>query len=236
MKQLQKKFAWMLAFAVAMGFLEAAVVVYLRELYYPSGFAFPLVPLPRHIAITELFREASTIIMLVAAGAIAGKTNLQRFAWFLFSFGIWDIFYYVFLYLTLGWPASLTTWDILFLIPVPWVGPVWAPCLISLLMIAASAWVICVTEINPHYRVNRLAWVSAAGGALLCGFTFMLDYIRYSGKGIGEAGGLDAFTGYVPGTFNVISFGAGFLLMAVPFIHAMITFKPTPNQTSNENQ
>ncbi|MBK6833902.1 MAG: hypothetical protein IPG89_06345 [Bacteroidetes bacterium] len=66
--------------------------------------------------------------MLVGAGIIAGKTRLTRFAYFIIAFAIWDIFYYVFLYVLLQWPESLFTWDILFLVPVPWTGPVIAPC------------------------------------------------------------------------------------------------------------
>ena len=73
-----------------MGFLETSVVVYLRELYYPKGFTFPLVIIPNKIAVVEFWREIATIVMLVGAGIIAGKTRLSRFAYFIIAFAIWD--------------------------------------------------------------------------------------------------------------------------------------------------
>ena len=123
------------AFAIAMGFLESAVVVYLREILYPEGFAFPLSPIPVSLALTELLREVATLIMLVGIGIIAAKRFSTGFAWFIYSFAIWDIFYYLFLKLLLDWPESLFTWDVLFLIPTTWTGPVLSPILVSLTMI-----------------------------------------------------------------------------------------------------
>ena len=104
-----RRTAWLVVFAVAMGFLEAAVVVYLRELYYPDGFRFPFVPLPERILWTELARELTTLIMLLAVAMLAGKNRLDRFFVFGFLFGVWDIVYYVGLRLFLGWPESLFT-------------------------------------------------------------------------------------------------------------------------------
>lgn len=126
---------WVTLFAISMGIFEGAVVVYLRELYYPLGFAFPLAPIDNHIAITELIREFASLFMLLSIGFIAGKNFSQGFAWFIYSFAVWDIIYYVFLYAILSWPESLFTWDILFLLPVTWTGPVIAPVIISCLMI-----------------------------------------------------------------------------------------------------
>jgi hypothetical protein len=122
---------WMTAFFIAMAFLESAVVVYLRALYYPEGFGFPLVPMDPALVATEMGREFATLVMLLAPAALVTRRALERFAWFCIGFGIWDIFYYVWLKVLLGWPASLAEPDLLFLLPVPWVGPVWAPCLIS---------------------------------------------------------------------------------------------------------
>src|SRR5579859_4688314 len=136
MKSLHTRMIWLTLFSIAMGFLETAVVVYLRKIYYPHGFQFPLTPVDPDIGLVEFLREAATIIMLVGIGIIAGKNTSQKFAIFLYCFAVWDIFYYVFLKLLLGWPESLFTWDILFLIPVPWVGPVLAPSIVALTMIA----------------------------------------------------------------------------------------------------
>lgn len=110
-----------------MAFLESAVVVYLRAIYYPDGNLFPMKLIEGRIAVTELWREAATMVMLITVAVIVSKRAIERFAWFIYAFAIWDIFYYVFLYFLLGWPQSLLTWDILFLIPVTWTGPVLAP-------------------------------------------------------------------------------------------------------------
>jgi hypothetical protein len=118
-----------------MALLESAVVVYLRELYYPNGFVFPLSPMKSVVILTELAREFATIVMLWTIAYVAGRNFSTRFAWFIIGFGIWDIFYYVFLYVFIQWPSSVFEWDILFLIPLPWYGPVIAPCLISVAMI-----------------------------------------------------------------------------------------------------
>lgn len=143
MSSKHKQLLWLTFFSIAMGLLEAAVVIYLRYLYYPDGFRFPLTLMAENVVITELLREVATLIMLVGVAVLAGRTAHQRFAFFLIAFGVWDIFYYVFLKLLLGWPESLLTWDILFLLPVPWVGPVLTPCLVSLTMILMAG--LCTT-------------------------------------------------------------------------------------------
>jgi hypothetical protein len=162
-----------------MGYLETAVVVYLRKLYYPEGFDFPLVPVTIDIAITEFWREAATIIMLIGAGVMAGKNSLQRFVLFLYSFAIWDIFYYVFLKVLLDWPESLFTWDILFLIPVPWVGPVIAPCIVSVSMIILAFVVIFLQEKGHKVSINIVEWLLLIAGSLTAIISFMWDYIMY---------------------------------------------------------
>ncbi len=142
-------------FAIAMGYVESAVVVYLRALYYPDGFVVPLqvgfpyirftrIPdfegrIPPHILRTEIGREVATIVMLVTLAWLAGANPVQKLAVFLLAFGVWDIFYYVFLRVLIGWPRSLRTLDVLFLIPVPWIGPVWLPVSISLVMVLIGA-------------------------------------------------------------------------------------------------
>ncbi|MGQ9487674.1 MAG: hypothetical protein ACUVTY_07345 [Armatimonadota bacterium] len=141
-------------FATAMGYLESAVVVYLRTLYYPDGFPIPVkigtIPIrftripefearmPQSILRTEIWREVATIVMLVCLALLVGETPLQMLGVFLLAFGVWDIFYYVFLKVLIGWPESLKTLDVLFLIPVPWIGPVWLPIGVSALMIIAG--------------------------------------------------------------------------------------------------
>ena len=135
-------------FGVAMGYLEAAVVVYLRRLYYPGGFEFPLVQMPVFVVLVEMGRELATLLMLWAVAMLAGRTGRERFAWFSFLFGVWDIVYYVALYLLLRWPPDLATPDLLFLIPPGpwWIQPVWVPVVISGVMILAGAWLFAAPE------------------------------------------------------------------------------------------
>ena len=126
MHQLLKQFFWLMAWGVAFAYIEASVVVYLRKIYYPEGFAFPVVIAQNSIIIVEVFRELATLVILWATAALAYTRVQSRLGAFMVLFGIWDIFYYLFLKLVLNWPQGLESWDILFLFPLPWVGPVWA--------------------------------------------------------------------------------------------------------------
>lgn len=134
---------WLLAFAVGMAYVEAAVVVYLRLLYYPDGFVVEglasLEAVPGHTLAVEIGREAATIVMLAAVALLSARRSWwERLAHFMWAFAIWDIFYYVWLYVLIDWPQSLMTVDVLFLIPAPWIAPVLLPVAISCLMLAAS--------------------------------------------------------------------------------------------------
>ena len=130
--------AVVIAYAVAMAYLESAVVVYLqRALGIDSTALFPVrdPALTGDLAIIEVGREAATLVMLATVGWLAGRSGLERLAWTAVAFGTWDILYYAWLWAFVGWPPSLGTWDLLFLIPVPWTGPVWAPVAISLALV-----------------------------------------------------------------------------------------------------
>ena len=220
---------WLTAFSIAMGFLETSVVVYLRALYYPEGFKFPLVPVPGDIASTEFFREVATIIMLIGAGVLSGRNPIQRFVFFLYSFAIWDIFYYVFLKVLLNWPDSLFTWDILFLIPVPWVGPVLAPCIISLSMILFTFMVLYFQEKGKTIYVGFMEWMLLFLGSLLAIISFVWDYVIYiSDHGTDNriwtlSSSTDMFEevkNYIPRHFNwwMFGIGQGVILLAIYFI------------------
>lgn len=151
-------------FYMAMAYLESAVVVYLRALYYPEGFDFPLVPMDRSLVGAEVWREVATIIMLLAPAALVTRSALERFAWFCFGFGVWDIFYYVWLKVLLDWPASLMSRDLLFLVPLPWVGPVWAPCVVSLGLIAFAFIVLRGRSRDARFRLDHWSWALLIGG------------------------------------------------------------------------
>ena len=165
-------------FAIAMGFLEAIVVVYVRELYYPDGFSFPLKLIPTKIFTTELVRELATLIMLLSIGLLAGKRPIEKFSWFLFAFGMWDINYYIALKIFLDWPATLLTWDIIFLIPVTWVGPVLAPVICSLTMMLYALVVIIPEEKNILIKPGKMIWALTILGAFMIFGSFIYDYTK----------------------------------------------------------
>jgi hypothetical protein len=180
----------LLVYGAAMGFLEAAVVVYLRALYYPGGFSFPLVPMdPRHVAI-EAAREAATLVMILAVAWAAAESLWQVLIGFALAFGVWDLVYYAGLKVLLGWPASVLDSDVLFLIPSLWIGPVWAPALIALSM-GAAAWLLWPL---PYRAVSPRRWETAclvAAGVVLLA-TFLVPPARAgvtaldSGSPLGE--------------------------------------------------
>jgi ABC-type tungstate transport system substrate-binding protein len=168
------RLAWTAIFGAAFGWVEAAVVVYLRRIVYPGGFALPLAPLDPSLAIVELVREAATIAMLAAVAMLAGRTRWQRFAAFIVAFGVWDLVYYLGLKLALDWPASLATWDVLFLLPWPWLGPVYAPATVAVLMAIFGSLVMLEEEVRPR-RADLVAWLLGAAGALVLLVTWLYD-------------------------------------------------------------
>lgn len=178
-KRLTGTIIWVTLFSIAMAFLETSVVVYLRALFYPDGFEFPLKIVDHDIGATEFFREAATILMLIAVGFIAATNKIQRFAYFIFSFAIWDIFYYIFLKLLLDWPDSLMTWDVLFLIPVTWVGPVIAPVICSLLMILLALAIIIISDKKNKTRISRYEWIWLISGSIIVIISFITDYTNF---------------------------------------------------------
>jgi len=151
------------------------VVVYLRQLYYPAGFTFPLAVIPGSQALVEIGREIATIVMLWAAGRLGTRGFWPGFAGFIFAFGVWDICYYVWLKVLLGWPDSLLTWDVLFLVPVPWVGPVLAPVLVSISLIGAAAAIETLSARGCPLRANALEWLGVAAAGLIVILSFTWD-------------------------------------------------------------
>jgi hypothetical protein len=218
----QKKILWVSLFSIAMGFLECAVVIYLRTIYFPHGFGFPLVPFDTHIALTELIREAATIIMLLSIGFIAGENPIQRFAYFIYSFAIWDIFYYIFLKIIISWPESLMTWDVLFLIPVSWTSPVIAPVIVSVSMIILALLLIIGKGKNKEVKISRIGWSLLIAGSILIILAFIWDYSSYilENNAVADIWKLRnkqeiinlAFN-YIPRNFKWVLFGFGELII-----------------------
>jgi hypothetical protein len=201
------------AFAAAMAWVEAAVVLYLRtmldrlEPYQPR-------PLPEigGLAGAELIREVATLVMLATVGWLAGSTTRSRAAFSLVAFGLWDLAYYVFLVPLTGWPNSLLDWDILFLIPLPWWGPVLAPASIALLMIAGGTLVARWDSPEHPFRPGWRTGLLAMGGAVLALYVFMADAIeavRMGGPSIRDL---------LPVRFQWPQFLAALALMAAPVL------------------
>src|SRR5213592_1344470 len=175
-------------YAVAMAWVEAAAVYYLRSLfdriepYQP----YPL-PMAGGFGEAELIREIATLVMLFTVGWLAGATWRTRLGYSVVAFGVWDIFYYVFLRVLTGRPKSLLDWDILFLIPLPWWGPVWAPMSIAALMIVFG--LVVGRNDSPERPLwpGRVTTWTAAFGGFLALYVFMADSIRVVMAGGGTA-------------------------------------------------
>ena len=200
-------------YAAAMAYVEAAVVLYLRTMVDRlDPYQSPPVTLPDHLVRAEMVREVATLIMLFAVGWLAGRTWRSRLGYTLVAFGVWDILYYVFLVPLSGWPRSLLDWDILFLLPLPWWGPVLAPVSIAVLMAVGG------TLVSLFDRPERALWPGPwARGASLIGvvlvlYVFMTDAIRAAG------GGAEAARHVLPTQFNWPVFVVAWLLLAAPIV------------------
>jgi hypothetical protein len=204
-----------------MGFLEAIVVVYLRDIYYPDGFSFPLRMLDEDTYLIELIREVCTLVMLVGIAVLAARSTFERFSLFLFSFGIWDIFYYVALKIFLDWPESITEWDILFLIPITWIGPVLAPLLCSISMMVMGTSILLLNQ-RKRQRFNALEWTIVLFGAAMIFVAFVEDFsillwTADTGPDLGnllnDPTFINTLTSLIPSKFNWPLFLSGIILV-----------------------
>ena len=215
-------------FAVAFGYVESAIVVYLRVIYdpirislhpeQPSESLLPLITVeelrkadPKHIRRLgiEVGREAAAMVMLAAVAALAARRRGEWMAMFLISFGVWDVAYYIGLKAMIGFPASLLTWDILFLIPVPWLGPVLAPVIVAVTMIVAGLIVLAETARGRPLQARWYHWAGILLGASIIMVSFCKDYPKTT-------------TGEMPGEFNWLIFAAGELIGLAAFAHALL--------------
>lgn len=221
-KNTLKILAWVALFAIAMGYLESAVVIYIRELYYPDGFAFPLKVMDNRMLLTEFFREVATLVMLIGIGVVAGRSGIERFGLFIYAFGWWDIFYYVFLKILIDWPESMLTWDVLFFIPTTWVGPVIAPCLNALTMILLGGLISHFQGRTQKARLNTREWTLLIAGSVVLLVGYMQDYSRYMMKrysfselylSLPDQSKMEYAVQYVPEKFNWALYLAGQILL-----------------------
>ncbi len=204
-----------LLYALAMAWVEAAVVFYIRSMIdrLDPYQANPL-PIAGGLGLAEIVREASTLIMLFTVGWLAGRTWRSRIAYSLLAFGAWDIGYYLWLVPLTGWPNALTDWDILFLIPLPRWGPVWSPVSIALLMVAFGTIVGRSDSAEKPLWPRPWSCVSVVLGVLLALWVFMADAINIVLTG----GGTPELRELLPTHFHWGWFLVALGLMAVPVI------------------
>lgn len=197
-------------FGIAMGYLEAAVVVYLRSAIESGAVVAAHDPATfGTFEAMEIAREMATLVMIAAVGWLAGRTRLERLAWAAVVFGAWDIVYYLGLLLTIGWPPSFDTWDVLFLIPVPWVGPVWAPLVVSAALVASGLGAARALRAGRPIVVGAVQALAALAGGGLVIASFLVDTSRV------VAGETSAWTGWP-------LFGAGMALAAIAIVSALV--------------
>jgi hypothetical protein len=226
---LRRELTALVLFGVAFGYVEAAVVVYLRTIgepifrhAQPNRTSDDVFPLPRmedwqhagqagvcrRLLITELGREFATLVMLAAIGLAHARNFRQWFAGFIVSFGVWDIFYYVFLKVLIDWPASLATWDILFSLPVAWASPVIYPVVLASQMIVGGAIILRSEHAGRPIEFSLIHGTAIILGGLIMVTAFCWDYQNIA------AGG-------TPNPFNWPLLTLGDLLCIAAFLHAV---------------
>ncbi len=217
---MSEKHRWLtvLVFAAAMAWMESATVIYPRILVGRID-PYQAEPLPISVGLgqTELVREAATLVMLFTTGWLAGWTWRSRLSYALIAFGVWDILYYVFLAIIGGWPHSIMDWDVLFLLPLPWWGPVIAPVTIAAMMIVGGTLVTQFEQPERPVWPGRRAWALNLIGVALALYVFMSDAIRRI------PAGMDVIRTALPTDFNWPLFVIALALMATPIVEVVVT-------------
>lgn len=203
-------------FSITMAYIEATIVVYLRAMYEINDLLRDMPVFPDQYTLIEIGREAATLLMLITIGWITGQRALDRFGYAIFAFGMWDIFYYVWLVVFIDWPASLFDWDLLFLIPLPWWGPVLSPMLIAVLLVVGGGLVVIKVAQGESLRFIRIEWSLAGVGVLLALSIFMYDALR------ALPGGIAAIGAARPTAFNWPLFIIALAAISLPLLSALV--------------
>lgn len=187
-------------FGVAFGYLEAAVVIYLRRILNAgSDVLFPVqaaLSAPENLIVAvEVNRELATLVLLLIPAVLFTQRNFLRFLAYAVVFGIWDLAYYGFLWLLVGWPPGWMTYDVLFLVPTLWVAPVLCPALLAGTMVLMGSWLLFQTEKRPIRPPSATHWVVALAGAGVVLFSFMGEAEYYRGGGLPPRFAWDFFVG-----------------------------------------
>ena len=206
MPALHWRLVWLTLFSIAMAYVEAALVVHLRTIYYADNplAIFPLAILSQRDLTIELTREVATLVMILSVALLSEKGFTRVFAAFVYVFGLWDTCYYLWLKLMIGWPQSWLEWDVLFLIPWPWFGPWITAALIALMFVVWGAWIL-------HQKTNlRFTWIPTT--LITIGIALSLATFLLPGAHL-LPGGTGAFRNFEPTEFSWFLFGIGYLLM-----------------------
>ena len=217
-----KSLKWVALFAAAMAYVEAAAVVYLRRILGVTDLIRDMAPFEPQIARVEVGRELATLIMIAALGWALGRSWQARWAFAAYAFGLWDIFYYVWLRVFLRWPNSLLEPDILFLIPLPWWGPVLSPVLIALLAVIGGAMAVGIDDRGGVILPGPARWAAFFAGTFTVLYAFMADAIAALPASAEELGRLK------PTAFLWPVYLIGFALMAWSVFSALRAAKVRP--------
>ena len=207
-----RSFIWLTMYAIAMAYVEAALVIHLRHLYYAENplAIFPLRLLSHSDLAIEMVRELATLLMLLSVALLAERDIGRRFAAFVYVFGVWDLGYYAWLKILIGWPQSWLEWDVLFLLPWPWFGPWMTPVIIALLF---TVWGTGILLSTRQPRFTRLSGGLFVGGSLLGLIAFLLP------AAILLPHGEQAFQDYQPDHFPWLLFVSGFVAMLAGLLY-----------------
>jgi hypothetical protein len=208
--RLLKRLLLVFFFSIAFAYIESAVVVYLRAIFHPDGFVFPLTVLGNsrllgQFLLTEIGREAATLVVIFSSTWLLARTAKLRLAYFFTIFALWDIFYYIWLKVLIDWPVSIMDWDVLFLIPMVWASPVLAPVLVSIAMLAFAA-VIFFAEKRVKFTKPKTILLIASSVIMIISFCI-------AGRYISSADYANHFNWYV--------FAAGYLLFIITAIKSI---------------
>jgi hypothetical protein len=229
----KKNWLILILFAVAMAWMESATVTYMRILLHRVEPHQPN-PLPFHpdfganLGMIEVVREVATIVMLATGGWLAGRSPRSRFGLFLVAFGVWDILYYVFLAVMGPWPKTPWDWDVLFLIPLPWWGPVWSPCSIAALMVVGGSLVALRDQPELPFWPGKAAWRWSWAGAALALAVFMADALFNLPRG------WKAVRTFLPDQFLWAPFLLALVLMSVPVLDLVQRMRGPSSQLASE--
>lgn len=205
-----KKLVWPTLFSISLGYLEATVVVYLRLLDYPENIKeiFPMKLMHSFNILIEFGREISTILIILSVALIMERKNIVKFfSAFLYIFGLWDIFYYVWLKIIIDWPTNWAGWDILFLIPWVWIGPWICPFLISCLFILFGGYFLLR---EGTLEISWSAWIVFIIGVIVTLISFLEPAFHFIFMDKTRE-----LSNFQPQNFLWLFFILGFLLMSL---------------------